>query len=63
MTQYKVGDKVEYRPIGGGHDNVAHSEGEIVEITGSGNSTRFSIKNAKTQKVTAYEEMNIIGKK
>ncbi|GJJ08588.1 hypothetical protein Clacol_002807 [Clathrus columnatus] len=80
MTQYKVGDKVEYRPIvrdsllnferflpsspssspqGGGQDNVAHSEGEIVEVTGSGDSTRYNIKNSKTQKVTAYEVTSI----
>ncbi|GJJ13454.1 hypothetical protein Clacol_007708 [Clathrus columnatus] len=31
--QYQVGDRVEYRPIGGENDNVSTSTGEIVEIT------------------------------
>ncbi|EPQ54239.1 hypothetical protein GLOTRDRAFT_18905, partial [Gloeophyllum trabeum ATCC 11539] len=28
----QVGDKVEYRPVGGAEDNVSHSTGEIVDI-------------------------------
>jgi hypothetical protein len=29
----QTGDRVEYRPIGGGTDNVSHSTGEIVDVT------------------------------
>ncbi|KAF8513186.1 hypothetical protein BU17DRAFT_95687 [Hysterangium stoloniferum] len=63
MTKYNAGDKVEYRPVGGAADNVSHSEGEIVEIIGSGENTRYAIKNNKTDKVTHYQEMNIVKKK
>ncbi|TFK50130.1 hypothetical protein OE88DRAFT_1661701 [Heliocybe sulcata] len=62
MTSYKKGDKVEYRPIGGESDNVAHSTGEIVDIIEEGGETRYAIKNDNTGKTTNYLDMNIVGK-
>jgi len=59
---YKVGDKVEYRPIGGASDNVAHSKGEIVDIIEEEEETRYAIKNENTGKTTNYLEMNIVKK-
>ncbi|KAG8213422.1 hypothetical protein J3R82DRAFT_11924, partial [Butyriboletus roseoflavus] len=51
----QIGDKVEYRPVGGAQDNVSHSVGEIVEIRGSGADLRYRIKNDHTLKVTSYQ--------
>ncbi|KAH9838388.1 uncharacterized protein C8Q71DRAFT_750868 [Rhodofomes roseus] len=56
MASYKEGDNVEYRPIGGSGENVAHSTGTIES------STRYTIKNANTGKSTTYQEMNIVKK-
>ncbi|KZV73227.1 hypothetical protein PENSPDRAFT_649131 [Peniophora sp. CONT] len=33
MSEYAKNDKVEYRPIGGTSDNVAHSVGTITGVT------------------------------
>ncbi|KAF8575149.1 hypothetical protein K439DRAFT_760301 [Ramaria rubella] len=52
MTGYKVGDKVEYHPIGGASPNVSASKGEIVDVQGSGDETRYGIKNDNTGKTT-----------
>ncbi|KAN0093236.1 hypothetical protein V8E55_004020 [Tylopilus felleus] len=60
--QYKKGDKVEYRPVGGGSDNVSHSRGEIVGVHGTGADLRYSIKNYNTDKKTTYQEKNIVRK-
>lgn len=61
-SSYQVGEKVEYRPIGGSADNVSHSTGEITNIEGSGEDARFTIKNDNTGKETTYQAMNIVGK-
>ncbi|KAH7928078.1 hypothetical protein BV22DRAFT_1031075 [Leucogyrophana mollusca] len=62
MTDYKKGDKVEYRPIGGSGDNVSHSVGEVVEVQGSGSDAKYTIKNDNTGKSTTYQEKNIVGR-
>ncbi|EKM58186.1 uncharacterized protein PHACADRAFT_207020 [Phanerochaete carnosa HHB-10118-sp] len=63
MAQYVQGDKVEYRPIGGSSDNVAHSTGIIEKIwQAEDGTTRYTIKNENTGKTTDYQEMNIVGK-
>lgn len=62
-SQYKEGEKVEYRPIGGGSDNVAHSTGTIEKVSQAEDGTpRFTIKNDNTGKTATYQEMNIVGK-
>ncbi|KZV90115.1 hypothetical protein EXIGLDRAFT_647535 [Exidia glandulosa HHB12029] len=61
-SSYKVGDSVEYRPIGGASDNVAHSTGEITSVEGSGEDARYTIRNGNTGKETTYQAMNIVGK-
>ncbi|KAH9945273.1 uncharacterized protein BXZ73DRAFT_96260 [Epithele typhae] len=63
MVHYVKGDKVEYRPIGGGEENVAHSTGVVENVfDAEDGSQRFSIKNDKTGKSTNYQEMNIVRK-
>ncbi|KAI0671571.1 hypothetical protein C8Q78DRAFT_1078373 [Trametes maxima] len=60
---YEKGDKVEYRPIGGSEENVAHSTGviqDIVEVEDG--STRYAIRNDNTGKTTNYQDMNIVKK-
>ncbi|CAL1716411.1 unnamed protein product [Somion occarium] len=61
---YNEGDKVEYRPIGGGNDNVSTTTGTITEVEAAdGGSTRYTIKNDSTGKETSnYQEKNIVGK-
>ncbi|KAI0951113.1 hypothetical protein AcW1_008237 [Taiwanofungus camphoratus] len=63
MTEYKKGDKVEYRPVGGGSENVSHSTGVVEDVfqTEDGQ-TRYAIKNDSTKKTTNYLEMNIVEK-
>jgi len=47
----------------GASDNVAHSTGEITNVTEAEDGTpRFTIKNANTGKETDYQQMNIVGK-
>ncbi|KAF8532190.1 hypothetical protein JB92DRAFT_3104297 [Gautieria morchelliformis] len=53
-AEYKVGDKVAYHPIGGASANVSSSQGEIVDIQGSGEEVKYGIKNNKTGKITRY---------
>ncbi|EGN98880.1 hypothetical protein SERLA73DRAFT_136893 [Serpula lacrymans var. lacrymans S7.3] len=78
MSEYKKGDKVEYRPIGGDSDNVSHSVGEVVEVQGSGavsifsvnpahpltfpQDAKYTIRNDNTGKATTYQEKNIVSK-
>ncbi|KAI0257322.1 hypothetical protein BJV78DRAFT_1277869 [Lactifluus subvellereus] len=62
MVNFEVGDRVEYRPVGGATDNVSHSTGEIVNITGKGEDTRYTIQNDNTKKQTEYQKMNIVKK-
>ncbi|KAI0324591.1 hypothetical protein GY45DRAFT_1331367 [Cubamyces sp. BRFM 1775] len=63
MAGYQKGDKVEYRPIGGSEENVAHSTGVIEDIIeAEDGSTRYAIRNDNTGKTTNYQEMNIVQK-
>ncbi|KZT73135.1 hypothetical protein DAEQUDRAFT_722256 [Daedalea quercina L-15889] len=63
MAGYKEGDKVEYRPIGGAEENVAHSTGTVESVTqAEDGSARYAIKNDNTGKSTSYQEMNIVKK-
>ncbi|KAI0064743.1 hypothetical protein BV25DRAFT_1913928 [Artomyces pyxidatus] len=59
---YQTGDKVEYKPIGGSADNVAHSTGQVVNVVNEEGGTRYVIKNDNTGKETTYQEMNIVKK-
>jgi len=62
-AQFNTGDFVEYRPIGGAHDNVSHSKGEIENVFESGDGhIRYAIRNENTGKTTNYQESNIVGK-
>ncbi|KAI0768087.1 hypothetical protein BD413DRAFT_441604, partial [Trametes elegans] len=50
------GDKVEYRPIGGAEENVAHSTGVIEDVLeAEDGSARYAIKNDNTGKTTNYQ--------
>ncbi|KAI0710034.1 hypothetical protein C8Q76DRAFT_798803 [Earliella scabrosa] len=63
MVGYQQGDKVEYRPIGGAEENVAHSTGVIEKVYEAEDGTaRYSIKNDNTGKTTHYQEMNLVKK-
>ncbi|KAI0734230.1 hypothetical protein C8Q72DRAFT_880497 [Fomitopsis betulina] len=63
MPEYKQGDKVEYRAVGGAVDNVAHSTGTIERMVNADDgSTRYTIKNDNTGKKTTYKEANIVKK-
>ncbi|KAH9856487.1 hypothetical protein C2E23DRAFT_881843 [Lenzites betulinus] len=60
---YEKGDKVEYRPVGGSEDNVAHSTGVIEKIVeAEDGSSRYTIRNDNTGKSTTYQEKNIVSK-
>ncbi|KAF9648946.1 hypothetical protein BDM02DRAFT_3186695 [Thelephora ganbajun] len=62
-AQYKTGDFVEYRPIGGASDDVSYTKGEIKDIfEAEDGSIRCTIRNENTSKVTNHQEPNIIGK-
>ncbi|KAI0072958.1 hypothetical protein K474DRAFT_1667176 [Panus rudis PR-1116 ss-1] len=62
MSSYKEGQNVEYRPIGGQAENVAHSTGTITKVFDAEDGTkRYTIKNDNTGKETNYQEMNIVG--
>ncbi|EPT05668.1 hypothetical protein FOMPIDRAFT_1111309, partial [Fomitopsis schrenkii] len=61
--RFQQGDKVEYRPIGGSQETVAHSTGTIERVgEAEDGSTRYTIKNDNTGKSTSYQEMNIVKK-
>lgn len=52
----QTGDLVEYRPIGGAHDNVSHSRGEIEKVfEAEDGSVRYAIRNENTGKTTNYQ--------
>ncbi|KAI0783703.1 hypothetical protein C8Q75DRAFT_810502 [Abortiporus biennis] len=56
MVNYKQGDHVEYRPIGGTAENVSHSTGEITKtFDAEDGTTRYTIKNDNTGKETNYQ--------
>ncbi|KAI9830584.1 MAG: hypothetical protein M1826_004610 [Phylliscum demangeonii] len=73
MPQYKVGQKVRYKPIGGPDSNTSESTGTIKNvITEPGNMTdrnvdaseespRYEIENTNTGKSSAIKEENILG--
>ncbi|VDC05571.1 unnamed protein product [Peniophora sp. CBMAI 1063] len=62
MSDYKKGDRVEYRPIGGSSDNVAHSVGTITGTVQEEGVDKYTIRNENTGKETTYQAMNIVGK-
>ncbi|EJF64626.1 hypothetical protein BD309DRAFT_1014528 [Dichomitus squalens] len=63
MPGYQKGDQVEYRPIGGAEENVAHSTGVVEDVfENEDGQTRYAIKNDNTGKSTNYQEMNIVRK-
>ncbi|KAI6006534.1 hypothetical protein F5J12DRAFT_692060, partial [Pisolithus orientalis] len=49
------GDHVEYRPVGGAEDTVSHSTGVVEAVEGTGDQTRYVIKNDNTGKSTSYQ--------
>ncbi|TCD70211.1 hypothetical protein EIP91_004391 [Steccherinum ochraceum] len=63
MADYKKGEKVEYRPVGGGNDNVSTTTGIITNVEkGDDGEARYTIQNDNTGKETTYQAMNIVGK-
>ncbi|KAI0004108.1 hypothetical protein BJV74DRAFT_881285 [Russula compacta] len=62
MANYKAGDRVEYRPVGGAADNVSHTTGEILDVIDEGEEPRYVIRNDNTNKETTYQEKNIVKK-
>ncbi|KAJ9152317.1 hypothetical protein NKR19_g4567 [Coniochaeta hoffmannii] len=74
MPQYKEGQKVQYKPVGGPNSNTSESVGTIKGVlTEPGNQAgrnvnaseeqpRYEIENANTGKTTTIYEENILGK-
>ncbi|KIM68435.1 hypothetical protein SCLCIDRAFT_1209249 [Scleroderma citrinum Foug A] len=62
MTEYKQGNHVEYRPVGGASENVSHTTGVIEEVQEHGDDKRYAIKNDNTGKTTSYQGKNIVQK-
>ncbi|KAF7121912.1 hypothetical protein CNMCM5793_009466 [Aspergillus hiratsukae] len=71
--QYREGEKVHYKPVGGPESKTSESVGTIqqvstqpTEMTGrrvqaSEDEPRYEIKNDRTGKHTAIKEANILG--
>lgn len=60
----QIGDFVEYRPIGGAHDNVSHSKGEIVNVSEVEDGViRYAIRNENTGKTTNYQVCILSGRR
>ncbi|KAJ5130533.1 uncharacterized protein N7515_006572 [Penicillium bovifimosum] len=67
MPQYKEGDKVNYKPVGGPNSRTSSSVGVIREtMAGGGRSAsddeqRYKIENLHTHKSSNIKESNIEG--
>ncbi|KAI0317070.1 hypothetical protein OF83DRAFT_1059273 [Amylostereum chailletii] len=55
MPPYNKGNQVEYRPVGGGNDNVAHSTGEVTNVVSEERGEKYTIRNDNTGKETTYQ--------
>ncbi|KAK7950969.1 uncharacterized protein PG986_006697 [Apiospora aurea] len=74
MTQYRRGQTVRYKPIGGADSNTPESTGKILSVLtepgqqaglnvdASKENPRYEIENANTGKSTAIYEDNILGR-
>ncbi|KAJ8589023.1 hypothetical protein M405DRAFT_862493 [Rhizopogon salebrosus TDB-379] len=58
-TEYKQGDRVKYKPIGGATSQVSETTGTIVNVKGSGADSVYTIENDNTHKRTDYHAGNI----
>ncbi|KAK0651122.1 hypothetical protein B0T16DRAFT_367174 [Cercophora newfieldiana] len=73
MTQFRTGDTVRYKPVGGPNSNTSESVGMIKDVltepgqqagrnvNASIDSPRYEIENLNTGKTTTIYERNIIG--
>ncbi|KAI0841723.1 hypothetical protein F5Y06DRAFT_293421 [Hypoxylon sp. FL0890] len=73
MPQYKVGQTVRYKPVGGPDSNTSESTGKITgvltepgvqadrNVQASAEDPRYEIQNDNTGKVTTVYEKNILG--
>ncbi|KAI1144566.1 hypothetical protein F5Y05DRAFT_407956 [Hypoxylon sp. FL0543] len=73
MPQYKVGQTVRYKPVGGPDSNTSESTGKITDVLtepgvqaernvqASAEDPRYEIQNDNTGKVTTVYEKNILG--
>ncbi|KAJ5467738.1 hypothetical protein N7475_005490 [Penicillium sp. IBT 31633x] len=65
MPQYKEGDKVSYKPVGGPNSRTSSSVGVVRETmsgrSASDNETRYKIENMHTHKSSNIKESNIEG--
>ncbi|KAM0433515.1 hypothetical protein ACHAPT_004395 [Fusarium lateritium] len=74
MPQYKTGESVRYKPVGGPDSNTPESTGTIKDVLtepgvqadrnvqASSDNPRYEIENANTGKSTSVYEANILGK-
>ncbi|OTB17968.1 hypothetical protein K445DRAFT_56327 [Daldinia sp. EC12] len=73
MPQYKTGQTVRYKPVGGPDSNTSESTGKITDVItepgvqadrnvqASSDEPRYEIQNDNTGKVTSVYEKNILG--
>ncbi|KAK0625957.1 hypothetical protein B0T14DRAFT_423166 [Immersiella caudata] len=73
MVQFRAGDTVRYKPVGGPNSNTSESVGTIKDVltepgqqagrnvNASPDSPRYEIENLNTGKTTTIYERNIIG--
>ncbi|KAI1412892.1 hypothetical protein F5Y13DRAFT_199382 [Hypoxylon sp. FL1857] len=73
MPQYKTGQTVRYKPVGGPDSNTSESTGKITDVLtepgvqaernvqASAEDPRYEIQNDNTGKVTTVYEKNILG--
>ncbi|KAF6749875.1 hypothetical protein DFP72DRAFT_1072787 [Ephemerocybe angulata] len=72
--QYKKGDTVSYKPVGGPDSNTSETTGTITDVLtepgrqadrnvqASEDDPRYEIENSNTGKMTTIYEKNILGK-
>ncbi|KFH45366.1 hypothetical protein ACRE_038000 [Hapsidospora chrysogenum ATCC 11550] len=73
MPQYKTGQSVRYKPVGGPESNTSESVGTITNVLtepgvqaernvqASSDNPRYEIENSNTGKLTTVYESNILG--
>ncbi|KAI1374634.1 hypothetical protein F4677DRAFT_425640 [Hypoxylon crocopeplum] len=73
MPQYKTGQTVRYKPVGGPDSNTSESTGKITDVLtepgvqaernvqASADEPRYEIQNDNTGKATTIYEKNILG--
>ncbi|KAI1106867.1 hypothetical protein F4804DRAFT_329831 [Jackrogersella minutella] len=73
MAQYRTGQSVRYKPVGGPNSNTSESTGKITDVLtkpgmqadrnvqASADEPRYEIQNDNTGKLTTVYEKNILG--